>query len=155
QIDTSSAMGKAFVQLTAVFAELESGNLSERSRQMMAHKRKKGEWVGRVPFGWNLGGKRLERNEDEHHVLQDMARGYVAGEAIHAIGRDYGKPSSVISKILHSAPLQEALPDELAGQLAEALVARRRDRVPSSRRSLLGGIATCAICGDGLSLASS
>src|SRR5262245_4283737 len=33
-IDTSSAMGRAFVQITAVFAELEWGTTSERSRQM-------------------------------------------------------------------------------------------------------------------------
>jgi DNA invertase Pin-like site-specific DNA recombinase len=155
QIDTSSAMGKAFVQLTAVFAELESGNLSERSRQMMAHKRDKGEWVGRVPFGWKLVGKHLELEPDQQAVLQDIARRYVAGEAVYSIAGDLGKRSSVISKILHSDRVHEALPDELAGDLAEALAARRRDRVPSSRRSLLGGIATCAICGDGLSLASS
>jgi DNA invertase Pin-like site-specific DNA recombinase len=155
QIDTSSAMGKAFVQLTAVFAELESGNLSERSRQMMAHKREKGEWVGRVPFGWKLVGKHLELEPSEQLVLQDIARRYVDGEAVYAIARELGKRSSVISKILHSDRVHEALPDELAGQLAEALVARARDRVPSSRKSLLGGIATCAICGAGLSLASS
>jgi DNA invertase Pin-like site-specific DNA recombinase len=155
QIDTSSAMGKAFVQLTAVFAELESGNLSERSRQMMAHKREKGEWVGARPFGWRIVGKHLEQDEGEQAVIQDWARRYVAGEAIHAIGKDYGKPSSVVSKILHSDRVHEALPDELAGQLAEALTSRRRERVPVSRKSLLGGIATCAACGSGLSLASS
>jgi DNA invertase Pin-like site-specific DNA recombinase len=154
-IDTSSAMGKAFVQLTAVFAELESGNLSERSRQMMAHKREKGEWVGRVPFGWKLVGKHLERDELEQAVIQAIARRYVAGEAVYSIARDLGKRSSVISKILHSDRVHDALPDGLAEQLAEALGERRRDRVPSSRKSLLGGIATCAICGDGLSLASS
>lgn len=155
QIDTSSAMGKAFVQLTAVFAELESGNLSERSRQMMAHKREKGEWVGRVPFGWTLVGKHLERNEDEQAVLQEIARRYVGGETANSIARDLGKATSVVSKILNSPRLHEALPDDLSGPLVEALVSRRRDRVPTSRKSLLGGIATCAICGGGLSLASS
>jgi DNA invertase Pin-like site-specific DNA recombinase len=155
QIDTSSAMGKAFVQLTAVFAELESGNLSERSRQMMAHKRDKGEWVGARPFGWRIVGKHLEQDEDEQRTIQEWARRYIGGEAIHSIGKDYGKPSSVVSKILHSDRVHEALPDDLAGPLAEQLLARKRDRVPVSRKSLLGGIATCAICGDGLSLASS
>jgi hypothetical protein len=111
--------------------------------------------VGARPFGWRIVGKHLEQNKNEQAVIQDWARRYVAGEAIHAIGKDYGKPSSVVSKILHSDRVHEALPDELAGQLAEALTSRRRDRVPSSRKSLLGGIATCAICGSGLSLASS
>jgi DNA invertase Pin-like site-specific DNA recombinase len=155
QIDTSSAMGKAFVQLTAVFAELESGNLSERSRQMMAHKREKGEWVGARPFGWRIVGKHLEQDEDEQRILRDIARRYVGGESINHIALTLGKQSSVINKILKSDRVHEALPDDLSGPLVEALLARKMDRVPTSRKSLLGGIATCAVCGGGLSLASS
>jgi site-specific DNA recombinase len=61
-IDTSSAMGKAFVQISSVFAELEAGTTSERSRQMHAYKRERGEAVGRVPFGWRRVGKHHEQD---------------------------------------------------------------------------------------------
>jgi DNA invertase Pin-like site-specific DNA recombinase len=150
KIDTSSAMGKAFVQITAVFAELESGTISERSRQMMAHKRTQGEWIGRVPYGWRLVGKHLEPDKGEQAALRDAARRYVAGDSYNAIAADLGMATPVLQRILQSDRVHEALPRELAGPLAEAILARKMDRVPNSVRSLLGGIAKCGECGGSL-----
>jgi len=47
QIDTSSAMGRAYVQIAAVFAELERGLISERVKAGMAQKRIEGVHTGR------------------------------------------------------------------------------------------------------------
>ena len=145
-IDTSSAMGRAFVQITSVFAELEAGTTSERSRQMMAYKREHGEWVGRVPFGWRLVGKHLERDEDEQRQLQDAARRYVAGDSFNRIAADLGMRTAVLSRILHSERVHEALPEDLSGPLADAILARKYQRIPTSTQSLLGGIARCGVC---------
>lgn len=46
-IDTSTAMGRAFVQIAAVFAELERGLIAERVKAGMAQKRAEGEHMGR------------------------------------------------------------------------------------------------------------
>jgi len=46
-IDTSTAMGRAFVQIAAVFAELERGLIAERVRTGMAQKRAEGWHMGR------------------------------------------------------------------------------------------------------------
>jgi site-specific DNA recombinase len=154
-IDTTTANGKLTYTILMAVGEHSSDMTSERSRAMMANKRKNGEWVGARPYGWRIVGKHLEPDKDEQAVLQEMARRYVDGEAIHAIARDYGRRSSAVSKMLHSDRVIEALPDDLSGPLVEALLTRRRDRVPVNRKSLLGGLATCHLCGDGLSLASS
>lgn len=149
-IDTSSAMGKAFVQMTAVFAELEAATISERSRGAMSYKRERGEWVGRVPYGWKLVDKNLEPDEREQAVIRRAAERYVAGESFSAIAPDVGMATAVLSRILHSERVAEALPEDLSALLVEALVARKWKRVPTSRQSLLGGIARCAMCGAGL-----
>jgi hypothetical protein len=140
-------MGKAFVQISSVFAELEAGTTSERSRQMMAYKREREEWVGKVPFGWRLVGKHLERDPEQQRALRTAAKRYVAGEAMTTIARDFGMQHGPLKRMLASARVREVLPDKLAGELAAALVGRRMQRVPSSKQSLLGGIARCGVCG--------
>lgn len=46
-IDTGTAMGRAFVQIAAVFAELERGLIAERVKAGMAQKRDEGGHMGR------------------------------------------------------------------------------------------------------------
>jgi DNA invertase Pin-like site-specific DNA recombinase len=46
-IDTSTAMGRAFVQIAAVFAELERGLVSERTKAGMAQKKLEGSVFGK------------------------------------------------------------------------------------------------------------
>jgi site-specific DNA recombinase len=153
-IDTSSAMGKAFVQISSVFAELEAGTTSERSRQMMAYKRGRGEYVGRVPYGWRLVGKNLEPDPKQQAVLQEAARRFVEGQTFSAIAKDLGFLISPLSRMLHSERVLAALPDDLSGRLAAALADRKGERVPTSRMSLLGGIARCGICGGTMTASS-
>ena len=154
EVDTTSAAGRAFYQMRGVFGEFESRNLSERSRQMTAHKKARGEWMGRVPYGWRLVDKKLEPDPDQQAVLVQAAQRFVAGETFSAIARDLGFQISPLSRILHSERVQAVLPEVLAGDLARALVDRRWERTPRSRQSLLGGLARCGECGGGMSLSS-
>lgn len=52
-VDTRTAMGRAFMQIAAVFAELELARIRERIQQALDHKKEKGELCGTVPFGWD------------------------------------------------------------------------------------------------------
>lgn len=52
-VDTRTAMGRAFMQIAAVFAELEAARIRERIQTALDLKREKGEVVGGVPFGWD------------------------------------------------------------------------------------------------------
>ena len=153
-IDTTTAGGKFIYTVLAAAATMESDRISERSRSMHAYKHQRQEWVGRVPFGWRLVGKHLEPHDEEQAVLREVARRYIAGDSLNAIGRDVGMAATVLARILYSERVQEALPD-LAGPLAEALLNLRYHRKGAPVQTLMGGIARCAICGGGLAMSSS
>jgi hypothetical protein len=72
KIDTTSAAGKMVFRMLAVLAEFERDLVSERTAGAMNHKKAKGERVGTIPFGYDLGvdGVSLVVNEAEHNVLQ-------------------------------------------------------------------------------------
>jgi site-specific DNA recombinase len=154
-IDTTTAGGKFIYTVLAAAATMESDRISERSRSMHAYKHQRQEWVGRVPFGWRLVGKHLEPHDEEQAVLREVARRYVAGDSLNAIGRDVGMAATVLARILYSERVQEALADDLAGPLAETLLNRRYHRKGAPVQTLMGGIARCAMCGGGLSMSSS
>ena len=67
--DTTSAQGKAFLGMLAVFAQLERDTISERTKDTLENKRSKGEWVGRIPFGFRLISGRLERDPGQQKVI--------------------------------------------------------------------------------------
>lgn len=50
-VDTASAMGKAFLGITAVFAELERNLIAERTKQALAVKKSRGERLGAPALG--------------------------------------------------------------------------------------------------------
>jgi hypothetical protein len=127
---------------------MESATTGERSRAMVAYKRERGEPLGRLPYGWRRVGKTYEPDPKQQAKLLEAARRYVAGQSFSEIARDLGFLVGPLSKMLHSQRVQDALPPDLAGQLAQAIVSRKGERVPTSKLSLLGGIATCAECGS-------
>jgi site-specific DNA recombinase len=53
RIDTSSAMGRAMLQMIAVIAELENGQRSERQHAAFQVMRRQGQRCGTIPFGWD------------------------------------------------------------------------------------------------------
>ena len=151
QIDMTTAAGRAMVQMTAVFAELEAGTTSERARQMHAYKRERGEWVGRVPFGFRRNGKGLEVNPEEFAKLEEAARRYVAGESLRRIAADVGFYHPNLARALRSDRVLEHLPAAVAGPLVGALNERGRTGT-RAKRSLLGGITRCGVCGAGMTV---
>ena len=53
-VDTRTAMGRAFMQIAAVFAELELARIRERIQLVLDQKRSNGLLTGTVTFGWNV-----------------------------------------------------------------------------------------------------
>jgi len=51
RIDTTTAAGKMVFRMLAVLAEFERDLVSERTTAALAHKRRKGECVGDIPYG--------------------------------------------------------------------------------------------------------
>lgn len=52
-LETRSAMGRFFLSVMAACAELELGNIRERTRIALAHKRDRGDRLGATPFGFH------------------------------------------------------------------------------------------------------
>jgi hypothetical protein len=63
--------------------------------------------------------------------------------------------ATVLARIVYSERVHDALPDDLADGLAEALLNRRYHRKGAPVQTLMGGIARCAMCGGGLAMSSS
>jgi site-specific DNA recombinase len=82
KIDTTSAAGKMVFRMLAVMAEFERDQVSERTTMALRHKQSKGERVGTVPYGFDLGadGKKLVANPHEQAVIAEIqmlrAKGY-------------------------------------------------------------------------------
>ena len=52
-VDTRTPMGRAFMQIAAVFAELEVANIRERIKTALDQKRSHGQLTGTVTYGWD------------------------------------------------------------------------------------------------------
>lgn len=93
KIDTTTAAGKMVFRMMAVLAEFERDQVSERTIAAMAHKRSKGERIGKVPFGYNLAadGKTLEANAAEQHTLDLIRQLRAEGESLRAIAAELSR----------------------------------------------------------------
>ena len=80
-IDTSSPIGEFILTVMLAFAQLQQRYISERTREIMAHKRANGEGCGKaattVPIGWQRFGKKnpyLVPSQAEREMVEEMAK---------------------------------------------------------------------------------
>ena len=101
-VDTRTAMGRAFMQIAAVFAELERARIRERIQDGLDRKRHDGEVIGSVPFGWDAEEtgevtakgvkiRRLVANADEQKWILHIARRRAAGASLNSIAKDLNR----------------------------------------------------------------
>jgi DNA invertase Pin-like site-specific DNA recombinase len=72
-VDTSTATGKMFYALVTVISEWERGVIGERTREALAYKRRNGECVGALPYGFKL-------TKDGKHLVPVLAEGKVLAQ---------------------------------------------------------------------------
>lgn len=89
KIDTTSAAGRMIFRLLAVLAEFERDQISERVTSAMQYKKRKGERVGSVPFGWDVGGdgKSLLANLGEQQTIRRIRRLRRVGKSLRYIAQ--------------------------------------------------------------------
>lgn len=71
-LDTSSAMGRFFLNVMAGFAELEKNLIGERTATALAHKKAHGEAYGPTPYGFNREGDTLAANQQEQEMVDKI-----------------------------------------------------------------------------------
>ncbi len=70
--DTTTAMGKGFLGMLGVFAQLEGDLISERTKEALRYKKEKGELVGSPPLGFEAIKNELKKNDDELEIVEEI-----------------------------------------------------------------------------------
>jgi DNA invertase Pin-like site-specific DNA recombinase len=81
-LDTSSAMGKFFLNVMAAVAEMERNLIAERVAAALRHKKARRQAYGPTPYGFDREGDRLVPNATEQAVIRQMRRWRKAGHSL-------------------------------------------------------------------------
>lgn len=89
-LDATTAVGKAFLGILAVLAQMERELVSERTRAALDHIRSTGRYIGRVPFGKKL--------DDEGRLAVDRraANALRRARRLRAAGRSWREVSAAM-----------------------------------------------------------
>ncbi|MFO0754323.1 MAG: recombinase family protein [Thermodesulfovibrionales bacterium] len=90
KIDTGTAMGRFFLNITASLAQMERDLISERTRDALQHKISNNERAGQVPYGWKLAedGNTLLPVPEEQEVIAAIKKLHGRGMGYRAICRE-------------------------------------------------------------------
>lgn len=84
--DTTTAMGRLFINIVASLAEWERSNLGERVRFGKEQQVKEGGWPGGpVPFGYEWDGETMHLVPNEYVILRELRRLYMAGNGLRGV----------------------------------------------------------------------
>ncbi len=102
KIDTTTAAGKMVFRMLAVMAEFERDQVAERTRFAMSHKKRKGERVGTIPFGFDLAsdGCTLVENASELEAVDAMRELRALGFSYRKIATEIGRRGFVTKQHL-------------------------------------------------------
>lgn len=86
-IDTRTAVGRLILNVLGSVSQWERETIGERTKAALAIKKKKGERVGTVPYGYEVvpGSKRLVENPQEQAVIRECRKLRAAGWSIRQI----------------------------------------------------------------------
>jgi len=100
EVINGSPMARLIFTIFAGLAEFERGMTAARTAAALRYKQSRGEWVGRIPYGFRIEGGRLVEDAEKIKNIIAMKRAYRRGKKLRAIGRDYGMSHSTISKLV-------------------------------------------------------
>ena len=89
-IDTRTAAGRLVLNVLMSVAQWERETICERTRDAMAYKRSRSQWLGQTPYGCDLAedGKTLVENPRELEVLADVRRLKAEGWSLRRIAAE-------------------------------------------------------------------
>ena len=89
-IDTRTAAGRLVLNVLMSVAQWERETIGERTKDALAHKRRNGERVGKVPFGYDLAedGRTLVANAAEQAVVNLIRELRASGQSYRKIAAE-------------------------------------------------------------------
>ena len=85
KLDTQSALGKFFVNMTASLSQLERDQVSERTIMAMAHKKEMGQHCGSPAYGFEMVDKKLVKVASEHLAIALIHAMKIEGSTLQQI----------------------------------------------------------------------
>ena len=135
RIDTSSAAGRLFFRMVAVFGEFEADCISDRTRAALQFKRSQGERTGGIPYGFALhaDGATLVPIEHEQHTLKLIRRYRSQGRTLQFICDQLARRGIKTKKDArwHPQTISDVLNRKPIGNRASSEIS-----VPKNRRSV-------------------
>jgi len=90
-LDATTAMGKAFIGIIAVLAQMEREQIAERTKAALDHIKSTGRHLGRIAFGKKLdSGGRLVADRDAQNALRRARRMRASGASWREISGAMG-----------------------------------------------------------------
>jgi len=102
KIDTKTAAGKFLLTILSALAQMERDLISERTIDALAHKKKIGEWCGRVPFGYKIQDNHLVEDEEAMKVIRKAKRLRSMGKPYRDISQSIGRSLGYVHKAINT-----------------------------------------------------
>jgi len=102
-VDTGTAVGKFMLNVLAGLAQMERELIGERTRDMLAHKKEKGEHCGRVPYGFRMAEDgTLWKDPGQQEAIATIKRLRRSGKSVRQISTRLSVPKSTVHRILNT-----------------------------------------------------
>ncbi len=101
-LDSSTASGRMVMNLLGTVAEWEREVVGERTKAALDHKATKGEWRGRVPFGFRIDeatGKLVE-DPGAMKAIESMKRAHRRGKSLRRLAEEHSVSKSTVHKVV-------------------------------------------------------
>lgn len=99
-IDTQGPAGQLFFTVLAALAEFEVNLIAQRTRDALSAKRDRGDWVGRLPYGF--ADRDLSPDPEQMETVREAYRLRQVGLGYHRIARVLCLPVPTVRHILNN-----------------------------------------------------
>ncbi len=117
-LDTFSDSGRLVLKIIDIVTKWDNKRISDRTREIIARKRAKGERVGHAPFGFTYRDKQLVPVEDEMRIVRLICEQREKGVSYHRIARmlNEGNIASKRGGVWYAETVKTVYQHALAGE---------------------------------------
>ena len=99
-LDTSTASGEFVLNMLGAVAQWERKAVGERTATVLRYKKDRGEWCGRIPYGFKVIDKMLIEDPEEMANILKMKKSHRRGQSVRKIATRFGISKSTAHKLI-------------------------------------------------------